>query len=304
MGAHMNYGHKRTGAKVSKRTMLISGTLSAALLFGGATLVVNDATADQGKSAVQNFSENVKKVQEYEVKTLSPNASLDELTKKYGEERARELYRTAVDHSARDAEFSAKFKATAKTVLENDMKILHPNASKTELQNVYGDTFLTPSFKTLAQQIQLRDAAILHPNATAEELAALYPGAYTPSQEEVQKLAKELGTYNEPVNAAPFGNNGVVDKSHKNEAKKDDAVPKSTSDISSTTAGNQAAVDDTQTTLTQAAGDTASQVVPTALDGMVAKTLPNTGDMPLAAIPVVGAVVAGAVLFMRSRFVR
>ena len=233
---------------------------------------------------MQNFSENVKKVQEYEVKTLSPNASLDELTKKYGEERARELYRTAVDHSARDAEFSAKFKATAKTVLENDMKILHPNASKTELQKVYGDTFLTPSFKTLAQQIQLRDAAILHPNATAEELAALYPGAYTPSQEEVQKLAKELGTYNEPVNAAPLGNNGVVDKSHKNEAKKDDAV--------------------TQTTLTQAAGDTASQVVPTALDGMVAKPLPNTGDMPLAAIPVVGAVVAGAVLFMRSRFVR
>lgn len=280
MGAHMNYGHKRTGAKVSKRTMFISGTLSAALLFGGATFVAHEATADQGKSAVQNFSENVKKVQEYEVKTLSPNASLDELTKKYGEERARELYRTAVDHSARDAEFSAKFKATAKTVLERDMKTLHPNASKAELQKVYGDTFLTPSFKRLAQQIQLRDAAILHPNATAEELAALYPGAYTPSQEEVQKLAKELGTYNEPVNAAPLGNNGVVDKSHKNEAKK------------------------TQTTLTQAAGDTASQVVPTALDGMVAKPLPNTGDMPLSAIPVVGAVVAGAVLFMRSRFVR
>lgn len=37
MGVHMNYGHKRTGAKVSKRTMFISGTLSAALLFGGAT---------------------------------------------------------------------------------------------------------------------------------------------------------------------------------------------------------------------------------------------------------------------------
>ena len=312
----MKYGRTRTSATVSKRTMLVSGALSAALLFGGATFVAHEATADQGKSAVQNFSENVKKVQEYEVKTLSPNASLGDLTKKYGEERARELYRTAVDHSAHDAEFSATFKKDAKTVLENDMKILHPNASKTELQKVYGDTFLTPSFATLAKQIQLRDAAVLHPNASQDELNKQYPGAYTPSREDVQKLAKELGTDKAPEKNAgsalptlngASGNKATADtkdaKAKEEGTKPADAKKDAATNNTKPADGAKPAEAATPADTAALAGDQSLATAPD--DAQAANTkLASTGDMPLAAIPVVGAVLAGAVLFMRSRFVR
>lgn len=313
----MKYGRTRTSATVSKRTMLVSGALSAALLFGGATFVAHEATADQGKSAVQNFSENVKKVQEYEVKTLSPNASLGDLTKKYGEERARELYRTAVDHSAHDAEFSAKFKKDAKTVLENDMKILHPNASRTELDKVYGDTFLTPSFATLAKQIQLRDAAVLHPNASQDELNKAYPGVYAPSREDVQKLAKELGTDKAPEKNAVSGGLPTLNGTSGNKATADtkdanakeegtkpaDAKKDAATNNTKPADGAKPAEAATPADTAALAGDQSLATAPN--DAQAANTkLASTGDMPIAAIPVVGAVLAGAVLFMRSRFVR
>lgn len=302
----MKYGCKRAGAKVSKCTMLISGTLSAALLFGGAIFVAHDATADQGKSAVQNFSDNVKKVQEYEVKTLTPNASLDELANKYGEERARELYRTAVDHSARDAEFSAKFKATAKTVLENDMKILHPNASKTELQKVYGDTFLTPSFKTLAQQIQLRDAAVLHPNASLDELKKAYPGTLTPSREDVQKLAKQLGTDKALEKNAVSGGRPALNAVSGNKVTTDTKDANDKKEGAKLADANKGVATNNDIKPADTTALSSDQALATAPDGTQAANakLASTGDMPLAAIPVVGAVLAGAVLFMRSRFVR
>lgn len=277
----MNYGHKRTGAKVSKRTMFISGTLSAALLFGGATFVAHEATADQGKS----FSEIAKQVQGYDAQVFHPMATAEELKQLYpgGAEpkptfayRARQiqLYDAAVLHpDADDAKLKQLYpQANIKKADVTEFKAQLQKEAEEKAAAQHQEKF-NRDFKSIAKQVLKYDIEQLHPNATPEELQKLYPG----------KLTDEIAQENK-------GAAYTKDAHTKEESTKQIDVNKDTA-INDTKAANTVAL-------------ASDQSLTTAPDGMVAKPLPNTGDMPLAAIPVVGAVVAGAVLFMRSRFVR
>ena len=266
----MNYGHKRTGAKASKRTMLISGTLSAALLFGGATFVAHEATADQGKS----FSEIAKQVQKYD---------------------AQQLHSDATPHQLKD---------------------LYPGSATPKA-----------SFSGLAREIQLYDAAVLHPDANDAKLKQLYPQAnikkadVTDFKAQLQKEAEEKAAaqHQEEVNAKKnagsglpalndtSGNKATADTKDAN-AKEEGAKPADAKKDATTNSAKPADVAKPAEAATPAdtaalAGDQSLATAPD--DAQAANTkLASTGDMPLAAIPVVGAVLAGAVLFMRSRFVR
>lgn len=279
MGAHMNYGHKRTGAKVSKRTMFISGTLSAALLFGGATFVAHEAMADQGKS----FSEIAKQVQGYDARVLHPDATPQQL---------KDLYPGSTSPQA-------SFAGLARQIQLYDAAVLHPDADDAKLKQLYPQANIKKAdvtefkaqlqkeaaaqhqekfnrnFKSIAKQVLKYDIEQLHPNATPEELQKLYPG----------KLTDEIAQENK-------GAANTKDAHTKEESTKQIDVNKDTA-INDTKAANTVALASEQSLTT--APD----------DAQAASTkLARTGDMPLAAIPVVGAVVAGAVLFMRSRFVR
>lgn len=279
----MNYGYKRAGANVSKRTMLISGTLSAALLFGGATLVAHEATADQGKS----FSEIAKQVQGYDARVLHPDATPQQL---------KDLYPGS-------ASPQASFAVLARQIQLYDAAVLHSDADDAKLKQLYPKSNITKAdvtefkaqlqkeadekaaaqhqekfnrdFKSIAKQVLKYDIEQLHPNATPEELQKLYPG----------KLTDEIAQENK-------GAANTKDAHTKEESTKQIDVNKDTA-INDTKAANTVAL----------ASDQSLTTAPD--DAQAASTkLARTGDMPLAAIPVVGAVVAGAVLFIRSRFVR
>lgn len=310
----MNYGHKRTGAKASKRTMLISGTLSAALLFGGATFVAHEATADQGKS----FSEIAKQVQGYDAQVFHPMATAEEL---------KQLYPGG-------AEPKPTFAYRARQIQLYDAAVLHPDADDAKLKQLYPNDHITKAdvtkfkaqlqkeaeekaaaqhqeeftrkFKSVAKQVQEYDINTLHPDATPEELKKLYRGTMTDEIIKEVNAKKNAGSGLPALNDAS-GNKATADTKDAN-AKEEGAKPADAKKDAATNNTKPADVAKPAEAATPAdtaalAGDQSLATAPD--DAQAANTkLASTGDMPLAAIPVVGAVLAGAVLFMRSRFVR
>ena len=317
----MKYGRTRTSATVSKRTMLVSGALSAALLFGGATFVAHEATADQGKS----FSEIAKQVQGYDAQQLHPDATPRELQDLYpgsanpkasftGLARQIQLYDAAVLHSdADDAKLKqlyphanikkadvTEFKAQLQK--EADAKAA---AERQKAADAHQEQF-NRDFKNVAKKVQEYDITTLHPNATADELKKLYPGTLTDEIIAEVNAKKNAGSALPTLNGAS-GNKATADtkdaKAKEEGTKPADAKKDAATNNTKPADGAKPAEAATPADTAALAGDQSLATAPD--DAQAANTkLASTGDMPLAAIPVVGAVLAGAVLFMRSRFVR
>lgn len=315
----MKYGRTRTSATVSKRTMLVSGALSAALLFGGATFVAHEAIADQGKS----FSEIVKQVQGYDFQVLHPDATPRQL---------KDLYPGS-------ATPKASFSGLAREIQLYEVAVLHPDANDAKLKQLYPQANITKAavtefkaqlqkeaeekaaaqhqdkfnrdFKRIAKQVLEHDIKQLHPNATPEELNKLYSGKLA------DEIAKKLGTDKAPEKNAVSGGLPTLNDTSGNKATADtkdakakeegtkpaDAKKDAATNNTKPADGAKPAEAATPADTAALAGDQSLATAPN--DAQAANTkLASTGDMPLAAIPVVGAVLAGAVLFMRSRFVR
>lgn len=310
----MKYGRTRTSATVSKRTMLVSGALSAALLFGGATFVAHEAIADQGKS----FSEIVKQVQGYDFQVLHPDATPRQL---------KDLYPGS-------ATPKASFSGLAREIQLYEVAVLHPDANDAKLKQLYPQANITEAevtkfkkqlqeeaakkaaaqhqeefnrkFKSDAKQVQKYDIEQRHPDATPEELKKLYPGTMTDEIIEEVNAKKNAGSGLPTLNDTS-GNKATADTKDA-KAKEEGTKPADAKKDAATNNTKPADVAKPAEAATPAdtaalAGDQSLATAPN--DAQAANTkLASTGDMPLAAIPVVGAVLAGAALFMRSRFVR